>query len=137
MAAKIIMAFSAGIVFVLGLVHFIYTFYGSMLTPRDPALQASMSEISPVITRETTMWQCWVGFNASHSAGLMLFGLMFGYLAWFYPELLFKSPFLLVVGLAMIGCMTVLAKLYFFSVPFAGISIALVCYLVSIALSRV
>ena len=32
-------------------------------------------------TKETTMWRCWVGFNASHSMGLILFGLAFGYLA--------------------------------------------------------
>ena len=35
-----------------------------------------MGEISPVITKETTVWRCWVGFNASHSMGLMLYGLI-------------------------------------------------------------
>jgi hypothetical protein len=36
-----------------------------------------MSQIAPVITKEATMWRCWVGFNASHSMGLILFGLVF------------------------------------------------------------
>src|SRR5580704_16099648 len=31
--------------------------------------QISMSQISSVITKETTMWRCWVGFNASHIGG--------------------------------------------------------------------
>jgi hypothetical protein len=106
-----------------------------MLIPRDPALQISMSQISPVITKETTMWRCWVGFNASHSMGLILFGLVFGYLALAHGQLLFQSPFLLVVGLAMLGGFAVLCKLYFFSVPLAGISISLACYLASMALS--
>jgi hypothetical protein len=77
-----------------------------------------------------------VGFNASHSMGLMLFGLVFGYLAMAHGQLLFQSPFLLAVGLAMLGGFAVLCKVYFFSVPLIGISISLACYLASIALSR-
>src|ERR1700729_1144741 len=103
LAARILMVLSASIVFTLGVVHLVYTFWGSMLIPRDPALQISMSQISPVITKETTMWQCWVGFNASHSMGLMLFGLVFGFLALAHDQILFQSWFLLVVGLAMLG----------------------------------
>ena len=73
LAAKILMVFSASIIFSLGVVHLVYTFWGPKLTPRDPALQISMSQSSPIITKETTMWRCWVGFNASHSLGLILF----------------------------------------------------------------
>jgi hypothetical protein len=69
-----------------------------------------MSQIAPVITKETTMWRCWVGFNASHSMGLILFGLVFGFLALRHSQLLFQSPFLLIVGLAMLGGFVVLCK---------------------------
>jgi hypothetical protein len=137
MIARVLMVVSAGIVFMLGVVHFVYTFRGPNLTPRDRALQISMSQISPVITNETTMWRCWVGFNASHSMGLILFGLVFGFLAVAHGELLFHSPFLLVVGLAMLGGFAALSKLYFFSAPFAGICLSLACYIASIAVSRV
>jgi hypothetical protein len=136
LAARILMVFSASIVFTLGVVHLVYTFSGPMLTPRDPALQISMSQISPVITKETTMWRCWVGFNASHSMGLILFGLIFGFLALAHGQLLFRSPFLLVVGLVILGGFVVLSKVYWFSAPFTGTSISLACYVVSIALSR-
>src|SRR5271166_6121691 len=134
LAAKILMVLSASIIFTLGIVHHVYTFWGPKLTPRDPALQISMSQIAPVITKETTIWRCWVGFNASHSIGLILFGLVFGFLALAHGELLFQSPFLL--GLAMLGGLVVLCKVYFFSVPLTGISISLACYVASIALSR-
>ena len=136
MAPRILMVLSASIIFTLGVVHIIYTFWGPKLTPRDPALEISMSQISPVITKETTMWRCWVGFNASHSMGLILFGLVFGFLALAHGQLLFRSPFLLVVGLAMLGGLVVLCKVYFFSVPLTGISISLACYVASMALSR-
>jgi hypothetical protein len=136
LAARILMVLSASIVFKLGVVHFVYTFWGPRLTPRDPALQISMSQISPVITKETTMWRCWVGFNATHSMGLILFGLIFGFLALAHGQLLFHSPFLLVVGLTMLGGLAVLFKVYFFSAPFTGICISLACYVASIVLSR-
>jgi hypothetical protein len=72
LAAKNLMVLSASIILTLGVVHLVYTFWGPKLMPRDPALQISMSQISPVITKETTMWRAWVGFNASHSVGLIL-----------------------------------------------------------------
>ena len=62
--------------------------------------------------------------------------LVFGFLALAHDQLLFQSPFLLVVGLAMLSCVVVLCKVYFFSWPLRGVSIALACYVASIALSR-
>jgi hypothetical protein len=82
------------------------------------------------------MWQCWVGFNASHSMALILFGLVFGFLALAHSQLLFQSSFLLVVGLATLGGFVVLSKVYFFSVPLTGVSISLARYVASLALSR-
>jgi hypothetical protein len=136
LAARILMVLSASIIFTLGAIHLAYTFWGPKLMPRDPALQISMRQISPVITKETTMWRCWVGFNASHSMGLILFGLVFGFLALAHSQFLFQSAFLLVVGLAMLGALVVICKVYLFSVPLAGVSISLACYIASIALSR-
>jgi hypothetical protein len=127
MAARILMVLSASIIFTLGAVHLVYTFWGPQLTPRDPALQVSMSQISPVITKETTMWRCWVGFNASHSMGLILFGLVFGFLALARGQVLFQSPFLLVVGLATLGGFVVLSKVYWFSSPFHRHPFGLLC----------
>jgi hypothetical protein len=65
-----------------------------------------------------------------------LFGLVFGFLALAHGELLFHSPFLLVVGLAMLGGLVVLCKIYFSRVPLTGVSISSACCAASIALSR-
>ena len=132
LAPLTLMSLSALLVLMLGVLHLIYTFSGPKLTPRDAALQARMAEVHPVITRQTTMWRAWVGFNASHSMGAILFGLIYGFLGNAYPEILFNSPFLLAVGLAMLGGLAVLAKLYWFRIPFAGVVTSLVCYLASI-----
>src|SRR4029453_3394521 len=134
--ARVLMVVSASIILTIGVLHLAYTFWGPKLTPRDPALQVRMSQVSPVLSRETTIWRCWVGFNASHSMGLILFSLIYGFLAIAESRLLFQSPFLLIVGLAMLGGFLVLAKVYWFSIPFIGIGISLACYIASIAASR-
>lgn len=137
MAAVVLMTLSAGILFALGLLHLVYTFWDPKLTPRDPALRVRMSQVSPVISKETTMWRAWVGFNASHGMGAILFGLVYGFLAIVHSQLLFRSPFLLAVGLAMVGGFFALSKVYWFSIPFTGIGISLVCYVASIVMSLV
>ena len=82
------------------------------------------------------MWKAWVGFNASHGFGLILFGLIYGYLALSKSVFLFRSPFLLVTGFGMLSSLLVLARLYWFAIPFWGVFLALLCYLGSIAVSR-
>ena len=132
MIASTFMILSAAIIFALGSIHLVYTFWGPKLTPRDPALQARMREVSPVISRETTMWKTWIGFNASHSLGALLFGLVYGYLALVHPEFLFQSGFLLGVGFCVLGFYVFLGKAYFFSVPFTGILASFVAYVVGL-----
>jgi hypothetical protein len=97
--AKILMLISVLIIFMLGVIHTIYTISGRKLTPRDENLKSKMENVAPVISGETTMWKCWIGFNASHSLGLLLFGLIYGYLAIYKEELLFGSVFLYLLAL--------------------------------------
>jgi hypothetical protein len=131
------MLLSAGVVLMLGIIHLVYTFSGTKLMPRDPSLQVSMSLTTPVITKETTMWRCWVGFNATHSIGLILFGLVFGYLALAQARVVFESWFLLATGMVTLAALAVLCRMYFFTAPLLGIGIASICYVISVALSRV
>ena len=126
--APYLLTASAAVLLLLGLLHLFYTFHGPKLLPRDAALQERMSSVSPVITRETTMWKAWVGFNASHSFGAILFGLVYGYLALLHPAFLFESGFLLAVGLALLAGYTFLGARYWFSVPFRGIVLSLILY---------
>lgn len=135
-AKTLLMLASAFITGALGVLHLAYTFSGPKLLPRDPGLVASMKAVPLVITKETTVWKAWIGFNASHSMAAILFGLVFGYLALARPEVLFDSIFLRAVGLAMLAGLAVLARVYWFSVSFAGVSAALLCYVASIVVAR-
>lgn len=135
MTATLLMLASAVIVFGLGVLHLTYTFFGPKLTPRDEALQIRMSEVSPVISKETTIWSCWIGFNASHSISALLFGLIYGFLAVVHSSLLFSSPFLLGVGLITVGALFILSITYWFRTPSICIGIALACFAASVIVS--
>ncbi len=110
--SQVLIAGSAAIILALGLLHLLYTFRGPKLHPREPALETQMKLVSPVITRQTTMWKAWVGFNASHSYGAILFGGVYGYLALTNSQFLFGSGFLCVLGLLFLSGYVVLGRLY-------------------------
>jgi hypothetical protein len=76
------------------------------------------------------------GLQRQPQHGTYFVRLVFGFLALAHGQLLFRSPFLLGVGLAMLGGFVVLSKVYFFSGPLTGICISLACYVASVALSR-
>ena len=130
------MVASALITLVLGIAHLVYTFWGPKLLPRDAGLIGSMKAVPLVLTNETTVWKAWIGFNASHSMALILFGLIYGYLAIAHPVVLFDSIFLQLVGFLMLAGFLILCRMYWFSVPLAGISISLLCYVASILVAR-
>ena len=136
MKSSAFIAASAAITLLLGLLHLLYTFRGPKLYPRDPDLTARMMTVSPVITRETTMWRVWVGVNATHSFGLILFGALYGYLAICHSAFLFRSWFLLALGFALLLSHAAVARLYFFTAPFRGIVLAAVLYLLGIVVNR-
>ena len=129
---QMLMAASALVVLLLGSIHLLYTFRGNKLFPRDTHLERQMQLVSPVLTSQTTMWRAWVGFNASHSYGAMFFGLVYAYLALAQDQLLFHSPYLIVVGLALLVAYLALAKAYWFSVPLLGIGLSTLLYLAAL-----
>lgn len=125
---SLLLAMGSMTIGLLGLVHLLYTFRTNKFEPRDKEVGLRLREISPVITSETTMWKAWVGFNASHSLGAMLFAAVFGYLALFELEFLLSSPFLVALSLVTLASLFVLARSFWFSVPFYGISISMTLF---------
>ena len=133
--ASLLVAAASLVILALGSAHLLFTFRGNKFLPRDLGLMARMQEVSPVISSKMSMWNAWVGFNASHSFGAMLFGLVYGYLALVQPTVLFSSWFLVAVGLALLGGCIFLGWRYWFSTPLRGVLLATVLYLAGIASS--
>jgi hypothetical protein len=132
----LLIALSAGILLFLGTVHMVLTFLSPMFKPRPAELEPALRQAALVLTRRTTFWKAWIGFNGSHSLGAMLFGLVYGYLALFMPEVWRASSFLQLLGLATLLTYFVLGQLYWFNAPNRGITLALLCYALGMLLTR-
>ncbi|ELR68372.1 hypothetical protein C900_00471 [Fulvivirga imtechensis AK7] len=121
----------------LGTAHMVYTFFTDKFLPRDEKLMEEMNKISPVLTKEISMWKAWIGFNASHSSGIMFLAIINCFLAMKYFPLLQKGHFYFIFNIITVGFYIFLAKKYWFAAPLIGVSIALVCYIVSYVLTIV
>ena len=137
MLAQTLIASSATVILSMGTGHLFGTFFTPLFQTRDPALEARMRQVSPKITSRTDMWSCWIGFNASHSLGAMLFGLLYGYLALFHFEMLIGSTFLAALGLAFLASFLVVGWRYWFRVPMTGLVVTTVLYVSGFALALI
>lgn len=132
MISRTLIGASAAIILSLGGVHLVYTAFTHKLTPAEEQLENAMSRTPMRISAQTAMWDAWIGFNFSHSLGLILFGLVFGYLAICRWEVLHRSYFLILVGFLVLLAYVVLARVFWFRAPFVGVSFAILLYMVGI-----
>lgn len=101
------------------------------LSPRDPALREAMSRDSVLMTRRTTLWLAWVGFNLSHSLGAVLFGVVVLLIG--RSPAVFATQASLFVPLAVVvsGVYLVLGLRYWFRTPIMGIALSGACFVAS------
>jgi len=128
MLSQIAISTSAVLMLVVGVAHLHATFFGSKLSPRDPALEARMKQAPLGVTDKTTMWRGWIAFNATQSLGFMLFGALYGYLSMFHFQMLLQARFVLVAGAVFLASLLVVAKRYMFNGPVVAFGACLVLY---------
>ncbi len=126
--AQGLMVASSAVAFAMGTGHLLLTFASRKFHPRDPQTEVLMRQDAPQLTRRTTMWKAWIGFNGSHSMGPMLFGAVYGYLALEHAPLLFDSAYLRVLGLLTLLAYLALAIRYWFRMPLRGLLVVTACY---------
>jgi hypothetical protein len=133
-AAKVLILLGASIFGVLGSLHLAYTFFTDRFLPRERAVIDAMKGTSPVLTRQTTMWDAWVGFNASHSLGAILLGAFYILLATQHMEVIAQSKSFILLAVAAGAFYLWLAHVYWFRIPFAGIAAATACFVAAFVL---
>ncbi len=116
------------VMLLLGSIHLLYTFFSGKFLPATPALYHQMRDTPMLLTKRTTIWKAWVGFNASHSIGVMYFGLINIFLVAGYFDLLQASHFFYSLNIGVVAFYLWLARRYWFRVPFMGVAITLACY---------
>ncbi|KAA3610726.1 MAG: hypothetical protein D8M58_21020 [Calditrichaeota bacterium] len=124
MIEQILIIVGAGIFGILGSAHLLFTFFTDKFLARKAEVVSEMKNTTPILTDQTTMWKAWIGFNASHSLGAIIFSLLYLILSIFHMDLFFTTTTF--IWLAVVNSISYLflAKRYWFKDPFIGILIA-------------
>ncbi|WP_321394694.1 LIC_13387 family protein [Emcibacter sp.] len=125
---QILIVVGAAILGLLGAVHLFYTFFGHRLDPYEPAAIEAMKGSTLRLTRETTVWKAWIGFNASHSLGALFVAAIYITLALWHMDLIRGSLWFSLLPLVLSLCYLGLARAYWFRIPFTGILISTLCF---------
>src|SRR5215471_2781008 len=115
----------------LGALHAFYTLL-DLHSPRrlldgDPSVPHAMANSALRLSGgRTDVWRAWIGFNFSHSLGVLLVG---GLALWAGFRIKMLPVGIIMPALTLIGCAyEVLALLYWFRVPAIGVAIGTGCF---------
>jgi hypothetical protein len=116
---------------VLGLAHGLLTLRDlaspRSFTPTDPAVRDAMAKAPLAFAPQTTVWQSWLGFNLSHSLGLLVFGAVFGAVALRDFAWLQANPFLRFTPVAVSLVYAILAVRFWFWAPALASALGCAC----------
>jgi len=135
--SQVLLIIGASIFGLLGFVHLIYTFFTDKFNPYNPDVKTAMKSTTVTITKETTVWYAWVGFNASHSLGAILFAAIYLPLAFSHIEFIANNSWFAVLPSIVSISYLLLAKSYWFKIPFFGFLISTLCFVGSFVLINI
>jgi len=125
-----LLIFGGSVFGALGTIHAIYTFIDltnpRRLVPVDPSVAQAMAHSALRLSGgRTDMWRAWIGFNFSHSLGLLIVAA----LAVWAGSRPTTPPVGIVPALTVIGCAyLVLCLRYWFRSPAIGVAVGTVCF---------
>ncbi len=137
MVSQVLFIIGASIFGLLGCVHLIYTFFTDKFNAYDSDVTAAMKSASPVLTKETTVWRAWVGFNASHSLGAIIVAAIYIPLAFSHIQFIANNSWFAVLPSIIGFSYLLLAKNYWFKIPFFGILISTLCFVSAFVLINI
>ena len=122
---------------VLGGLHAIYILLDlrdpRRLVPVNPSVMHAMANSAVRLSRGgMNMWRAWIGFNFSHSLGVLLLAT----LAIWAGFRIDRLPVAIMPALTLVGCAyLLLALLYWFRIPAIGVAIGTGCFAAAWVLS--
>lgn len=138
--ARLLFRIGGAIFAVMGGLHGIATlvdvFRPTFFTPVDDRIREAMIGQPIGLSSRADLWAAWLGFNLSHSLGLVFFGLV--------TFALTRDGFALVRSIRGMRCIStavaatylVLALRFWFYAPALGAAVALACFMGSALASR-
>jgi hypothetical protein len=138
LAAQFLEIMGATIFLILGVFHGVMTLQDLInprtFTPPDQSLRQAMQESSIAIDPQTNLWKAWLGFNLSHSLGLVIFGGALVVIGIFYFPIFSDSYWIQSCALCIAVAYLVLSLKFWFSKPAIGSGFALTCLLIAVGL---
>ena len=139
--ARLLIILGASIFLLLGSLHGTYTLrdlsHPRAFTPNDPALREAMQSSGIRFHPSINLWKAWLGFNLTHSLGIVIFGAAFLYVGLFAPQAFAASGLMQVAAVVVAALYFLISLSFFFATPTIGASIGLACFLVAAALAYV
>lgn len=136
--AQFLIIIAASVFTLLGAGHGILTLrdlkHPRTFTPQDPALRLAMQQSSLVFHPTINLWKAWMGFNLTHSLGLVLFGGAFLHVGIYEPNAFGSSLLLQAIAILVSATYLVLSLRFFFFKPVIGTSIGLACFVIATGL---
>jgi hypothetical protein len=137
--ARVALGSGAAAFALLGCAHAVLTFADfsspGAFVPINPAVVAAMRETTLALSPTANLWKFWIGYNFTHSLGLVVFGSAFALIAWREPRLFARSWFLKLSAPAVAGAYATTAYLFFFPPAFfvagAGFLLMLIAVIAS------
>jgi hypothetical protein len=138
LAAQFLEIMGAAIFLISGVFHGVMTLQDLInprtFTPPDQSLRQAMQESSIEIDPQTNLWKAWLGFNLSHSLGLVMFGGTFVVIGIFWFPIFSDSYWLQTCALCIAVAYLILSLKFWFSKPVIGSGFALTCLVISVGL---
>jgi hypothetical protein len=104
-------------------------------TPGDAELGAAMRQSTIAFDPQINLWQAWLGFNLSHSLGLLMFGGAFLYVGIFHSLLFSQSPLLQSCSFLVSAVYLVVSLKFWSSKPTPFLGTYMGCFILAAALS--
>jgi hypothetical protein len=129
--ATVLLILGGAVFIALGGLHAFLTFLDlrdpRRLVPVDPSVaQAMRNSALRLSDGGTDMWRAWVGFNFSHSLGLLVVGAL---AVWAGCRIKMLPAGVILPALTLIGCAyEILALLYWFRFPAIGVAVGTGCF---------
>jgi len=124
----------------LGAIHGVLTLMDlgnpRSFTPVDAALRLAMQRSAIALHPRINLWQAWLGFNLSHSLGLLMFGGAFLYIGIRHSSLFAQSVPLQGCAILISAAYLVMSLQFWYSRPAIGWGIATACFVLAAALSH-
>lgn len=137
--SQFLIIFAASIFLALGSLHGIFTLrdlrHPRAFIPRDPELRNAMQRSGVAFHPSINLWDAWMGFNLTHSLGIIMFAAAFLYVGIFESPAYARSALLQACAIIVSATYLIVSLRFFFSRPAIGSAVALTCFILATGLA--